>query len=87
MTIDQKAGSVGVSSAMRKIANGFLLVLGLILYLLGPDRDFVRYSVNRCCVRAIKCQKGSGKSVLDFGPRHGGSDGVAKGTTSTAGAA
>jgi hypothetical protein len=36
MTIDQKTGSVGVSSAMRKIANGFLLVLGLVLYLLGP---------------------------------------------------
>src|SRR5215470_11217693 len=36
MTSDQKAGSVGVSSGMRKIANGFLLVLGLVLYLLGP---------------------------------------------------
>jgi hypothetical protein len=36
MTIDQKAGSVGVSSAIRKIANGFLLVLGLVLYLFGP---------------------------------------------------
>jgi len=36
MTIDQKAEGVGAFSAMRKIANGFLLVLGLVLYLLGP---------------------------------------------------
>ena len=36
MTTDQKAASAGVTSAMQKIANAFLLVLGLILYLLGP---------------------------------------------------
>ena len=36
MTTDQKPASAGVTSAMRGIANGFLLVLGLVLYLLGP---------------------------------------------------
>ena len=36
MTTEQKPASAGVTSAMRGIANGFLLVLGLVLYLLGP---------------------------------------------------
>ena len=36
MTTDQKPASAGVTSARREIANGFLLVLGLVLYLLGP---------------------------------------------------
>ena len=36
MKIDQKAASAVVTSAMRDIAPGFQLVLGLTLYLLGP---------------------------------------------------
>ena len=36
MTTEQKPASAGVTSAMPAIANGFLLVLGVVLYLLGP---------------------------------------------------
>jgi hypothetical protein len=36
MRTDQKPASAVVTSGMREIANGFLLVLGLVLYLLGP---------------------------------------------------
>jgi hypothetical protein len=36
MTTDQKPASAVVTSAKRDIARGFLLVLGLVLYLLGP---------------------------------------------------
>ena len=36
MPTDQKAASAVVTSAMRDIARGFQLVLGLALYLLGP---------------------------------------------------
>jgi cytochrome c biogenesis factor len=36
MTTYQKPARAVVTSAMREVANGFLLVLGLVLYLLGP---------------------------------------------------
>jgi hypothetical protein len=36
MTTEQKPASAGVTSAMPDIANGFLLALGVVLYLLGP---------------------------------------------------
>jgi hypothetical protein len=87
MPTDQKAASAVVTSAMRDIARGFQLVLGLALYLLGPVGILFGMPLIVTAFAPSKVKKVVAIVYFYLGPCCGGSDGVEKSATRAAGAA